>query len=212
VVADLAKKHPAWGHRKIWAMARHAGHQLTMSTVLRVLRDEGLLLEASYQRERRRLAAERKAAFCDPPTGPNQVWQFDFSEYETSRGGTWRTAGVADYWSKYEFGWHWSPTANQHDAVAGVELAIAEATRLLGASLLETLTDAHTGEVTPVVLVTDNGGPFRSFRIRRVHHRPSRASARSHPSQDTRPKRRPGAGVRVVEVRAALPRGHPRRA
>jgi putative transposase len=108
VVADLARKHPAWGHRKIWAMARHEGHQLTMSTVLRVLRDEGLLLEASYQRERRRLAAERKAAFCEPPTGPNQVWQFDFSEYETCRGGTWRTAGVADYWSKYEFGWHWS--------------------------------------------------------------------------------------------------------
>ena len=126
VVAELAGKYPAWGHRKIWALARHEGHQLTMSTVLRVLRDEGLLLEASYQRERRRLAAERKAAFCEPPTGPNQVWQFDFSEYETSRGGTWRTAGVADYWSKYEFGWHWSPTANQHDAVAGVELGIAE--------------------------------------------------------------------------------------
>jgi|tagenome__1003787_1003787.scaffolds.fasta_scaffold20772562_2 hypothetical protein len=31
-----------------------------MSTVLRVVRDEGLLLEACYQRERRRLAAERK--------------------------------------------------------------------------------------------------------------------------------------------------------
>lgn len=72
VVADLARKHPAWGHRKIWAMARHEGHQLTMSTVLRVLRDEGLLLEASYQRERRRLAAERKAAFCEPPTVPTR--------------------------------------------------------------------------------------------------------------------------------------------
>ena len=165
IVIDLAGKHPAWGHRKIWAMARHGGHRLTMSTVLRILRDEGLLLEASYQRERRRLAQERKAAFCDPPTGPNQVWQFDFSEYETSRGGTWRTAGVADYWSTYEFGWHWSPTANQHDAVAGMELAIAEATRLLGAFLLETVTDPQTGEVTPVVLVTDNGGPFRSFRF-----------------------------------------------
>jgi putative transposase len=49
------------------------------------------------------------------------MWQFDFSEYETSRGGTWRTAGVADYWSKYEFGWHLSATANQYEAVAGVE-------------------------------------------------------------------------------------------
>src|SRR5688572_20959754 len=82
LVADLARKHPAWGHRKIWAMARHDGHQLTMSTMLRILRNEGLLLEASYQRERRRLAAERKTAFCEPPTGPNQVWQFDFERHE----------------------------------------------------------------------------------------------------------------------------------
>ena len=100
-----------------------------------------------------------------PADRPQPGMAVRLSEYETSRGGTWRTAGVADYWSKYEFGWHWSPTANQHDAVAGVELAIAEAARLLGASLLEAVTNAHTGEVTPVVLVTDNGGPFRSFRF-----------------------------------------------
>ncbi|MCH8614410.1 hypothetical protein QK900_15290 (plasmid) [Arsenicicoccus dermatophilus] len=40
-------------------------------------------------------------------------------------------AGVVDYFSKYEFGWHWSPTANQHDAIAGVELALAEAEAML---------------------------------------------------------------------------------
>jgi putative transposase len=34
---------------------------------------------------------------------------------------------VADYFSKYEFGWHWSPTANEQDAIAAVELALAEA-------------------------------------------------------------------------------------
>jgi transposase len=28
-----------------------------------------------------------------------------------------------------------------------------------GLSLLETLTDPHTGEITPIILVTDNGGP-----------------------------------------------------
>ncbi|WP_338155568.1 integrase catalytic domain-containing protein [Arsenicicoccus dermatophilus] len=70
-------------------------------------------------------------AFAAPPTGPNQVWQLDFSECETTGGGTWRVAGVVDYFSKYEFGWHWSPTANQHDAIAGVELALAEAEAML---------------------------------------------------------------------------------
>ena len=166
VVTGLATKHPAWGHRKIWAMARHGGHPVTASTVLRILDEEGLLLKADYQRERRRLAQQRRAAFADPPTGPNQVWQLDFSEYETVKGGTWRVAGIADYWSKYELGWHWSATANQHDAIAAVELALTEAQRLLATvPLAEYLTDPDTGEIAPITLVTDNGGPFRSFRF-----------------------------------------------
>ena len=36
-------------------MARHSGHRVAMSTVLRILDDEGLLLKADYQRERRHL-------------------------------------------------------------------------------------------------------------------------------------------------------------
>ena len=109
-VVAMASKHPAWGHRKIWAMVRHDGHLVSPSTVLQIMADEGLLLHADYQKQRRELAKQRKAAFAASPTGPNQVWQFDFSEYETTGGGTWRVAGVADYYSKYEFGWHWSPT------------------------------------------------------------------------------------------------------
>jgi len=167
VVVGLATQHPAWGHRKIWAMARHGGHPVTASTVLRILDDGGLLLKAHYQRERRQLAQQRRAAFAEPPTGPNQVWQFDFSEYETTKGGTWRVAGVADYWSKYEFGWHWSPTANQFDAIAAVEFAIAEAERHLGHPLVDLCTvDLDTGELLPAItVVTDNGGPFKSFRF-----------------------------------------------
>lgn len=165
VVVDLARAHPAWGHRKIWAMARHAGHEVACSTVLRILDEEDLLLKADYQRERRQLATARKAAFTSPPSGPNQVWQLDFSEYETPAGGTWRVAGVADYWSKYEFGWHWSPTANQHDAVDAVQLALNEAEALLGHQLIDDCpVDPDTGELLPLVtIVTDNGGPFRSF-------------------------------------------------
>ena len=96
----------------VWAMCRHDGHRVSQATVLRLLRDEGLLLQASYQRERRQLAARRKAAFAAEPSGPNQVWQLDFTEFETTSGGTWRLAGCRDYWSKYELGWHVSPTAN----------------------------------------------------------------------------------------------------
>lgn len=112
-----ATAHPVWGHRKIWAMVRRDGHVVSEATVLWLLRDEGLILPAHYQRERRKLAERRKAAFAKEPTGPHQVWQLDFSEFETATGGTWPIAGCPDYWSKYEYPFHVSPTANQHDGV-----------------------------------------------------------------------------------------------
>ncbi|MFC6148867.1 MULTISPECIES: hypothetical protein [Mumia] len=113
-------------------MVRHDGHVVSMATVLRLLRDEGLILPAVYQRGRRRSAERRKAAFANEPTGPNQVWQLDFSEFETKRGGTWRLAGCRDYWSKYEYPFHVSSTANKHDAIDAIELALAEFETLFG--------------------------------------------------------------------------------
>ncbi|GEA79736.1 transposase [Cellulomonas uda] len=161
-----ALAHPAWGHRKVWAMCRHDGHQVSQATVLRLLRDEALILPASYQRERRQLAARRKAAFATDPTGPNQVWQLDFSEFETTTGGTWRIAGCRDYWSKYEHRWHVSPTANQHDAIEAIELALADYENMFGQPLIEACARDQDGNVVAAVtIVTDNGGPFRSFRF-----------------------------------------------
>ena len=40
-----------------------------------------------YQAERRQLAVARRALFVAAPTRRNRVWQTDFTEYETSRGG-----------------------------------------------------------------------------------------------------------------------------
>src|SRR3954471_16618159 len=82
------------------------------------------------------------------------------------RRRTWRLAGCRDYWSKYELGWHVAPTANQHDAIAAIELALAEAERLAGRPLVDLAERDEQGNVVPrVTIVTDNGGPFRSFRF-----------------------------------------------
>ena len=167
LVVKHAREHPLWGHRKIWAMVRYDGHVVSEATVLRRLRDRGLILPDQYQRERRKLAERRKAAFAKEPTGANQVWQLDFSEFETTTGGTWRIAGCRDYWSKYEYPFHVSPTANQYDAIAAIELALAEYERLFGHPLVdECEVDTDTGELLPVLtIVTDNGGPFRSLNF-----------------------------------------------
>lgn len=158
VAAKYAADWPGWGHRKIYGLMRADGHTASCSSVERVLRRRGLLQPIDYQGERRKLATARKATFAEDPTGPHQVWQRDFSEYETVTGGTWRLAGCCDYYSKYEYGWHIGPTGTDADAIAAVRLAIAEAERLAGVPLVEQITDKTTGEIK---LVTDNGGAFK---------------------------------------------------
>jgi putative transposase len=166
LVEKYAQDWPAWGHRKVWALMRVDGHEGSASTVERAMRRRGLLQPVAYQRERRELAQARRAAFLEPPTGPTQVWQLDFSEFETASGGVWRIAGCADYWSKYEFGWHLATTCNALDAELAVRLAIAEAERIAGGTpLAEQVADPLTGLLRPVKIVTDNGGAFKGARF-----------------------------------------------
>ena len=69
--------------------------------------------------------------------------------------------------NKYESPRHISPTANQFDAIKAVELARADYQHLFGHPLADDCAIDHdTGELVAVVtMVTDNGGPFRSFRF-----------------------------------------------
>jgi hypothetical protein len=88
VAAKYAADWPAWGHRKIAAMMRADGHVVSTSTVLRPLRRSGLLLPSGFRAGRRSWSRLRKRVFHDPPTERNRVWQMDFSEFETARGGS----------------------------------------------------------------------------------------------------------------------------
>jgi transposase InsO family protein len=160
-----ADRWPQWGSRTIATLMRIDGLHAPDSTVYRALKRAGRVLEVNYQAERRQHAEARRAAFVVPPSGPNQVWQCDFTEFATRMGGTWRIGGIADYWSKLELGWRVSPTQNHRDAIETVELALAETERLLGRPLLDLVTDHDTGEISPVALVTDNGPCFKSGRF-----------------------------------------------
>jgi transposase InsO family protein len=162
---EYADRYPQWGSRTIATLMRIDGYYAPDSTVYRALKRTGRVLEVNYQAERRQHAEARRAAFVVAPSGPNQVWQLDFTEFETRMGGVWRIGGIADYWSKLELGWHVATTQNHRDAIETVELALAETERLLGRSLLEEVTDLETGEVRPVALVTDNGPCFKSRRF-----------------------------------------------
>jgi putative transposase len=166
-VIETALAFPMWGHRKIAWLCGHDGVEVSDATCLRILREAGLVLPVDYARERKNLAAGRRAAFVEPVTRRNRVWQMDFFELETSGGGTWRSGDVIDYAAKLVLAGPVTATQTGPDAVASVQAAIAEAERLLGQPLIDDLTDRATGEITPIFLVTDNGPCFKGSTFQR---------------------------------------------
>ena len=139
MAAKYAEAWPAWGYRKIAAMMRADGHQVTNSSVQRALRRRDLLLPQGFRADRKSWAVLRRRVFRDPPTERNRVWQTDFSEFETACGGIWRISAVIDYATKYCLAITVTPASRGVDAVRCIELAVAEAQRVLG------LIDLRTG-------------------------------------------------------------------
>ena len=165
--AEEAHHYAAWGHRKIWAMLRADGLRVSQSSVERALRRLGLLQPRRYQAERRKLAQRHKAVFYAAPARRNRVWQTDFTEFETTAGGTWRISPVLDYATKFCLA---SPIVGQtaaRDAIEVLGQAIAAAERLLERPLLEDCLDPATGELQHLVIVTDNGAAYKSLGFAR---------------------------------------------
>jgi len=143
------------------------GFHASQATVRRALARRGLLQPVGYQRERRELAKARKAAFVEAPTRRNRVWQTDFSELETGGGGTWQMSGVVDYVAKLALCCPVTTTKTWRDAVAALEDARSAVEDLLGVPLLEDCTCSQTGELTPVIIVSDNGPCYRAVGFAR---------------------------------------------
>ncbi len=165
-VAKYAESWEAWGHRKIWAIARADGWDVgSQSSVKRAMARRDLLQPLAYQTERRQLARDRREAFVDPPLRRNRVWQFDFSEFETSAEGTWQLGGTVDYWAKTALGCRISATKTASDMIAALEAAIGHAEALIGGPLPDDCVDPATGETNPLIVVTDNGAAMRSVAV-----------------------------------------------
>jgi hypothetical protein len=111
IAAKYAEEWPAWGHRKIAALMRADGYEVSTSTVERALRRRDLLLPQGFRVDRKSWAMLRRKVFRDPPVQRNRVWQTDFSEIETTGGGIWRICAVIDYATKYCLAITVTPTA-----------------------------------------------------------------------------------------------------
>jgi putative transposase len=179
-VVAMALAFPMWGHRKIAWLCRHDGLVVSDATCLRVLRDAGLVLPVDYVSERRELAKARREAFVTIPTRRNRVWQTDFFELETSGGGTWRSGDVIDYATKLVLAGPVTATQTTRDAISAIEDARAQVHDLLGRPLLKDVTCPITGELTPVIVVSDNGPCYKSAAFTRyIDSRPELTHVRT---------------------------------
>jgi putative transposase len=150
---------------------RADGHAVTNSSVQRALRRRGLLLPQGFRADRKSWAVLRRKVFRDPPARRNRVWQTDFSEFETTNGGIWRICAVIDYATKYCLAITVTPTGRGADALHCLDLAVAEAQRLLnlddlradrGVMDIVDAADTVIGQApAPIALVSDNGPCFR---------------------------------------------------
>jgi hypothetical protein len=202
VSANYAGDWPAWGHRKIAAMMRADGHQVSTSTVERALRRREMLLPRGFRADRKSWAVLRRQVFHDPPIERNRVWQTDFSEFETAPAGSGASAPSSTTPPSTA-----SPPRSPRlraapTHVACLHAAVAEAERVLGFDDLRDdrgeleLAEEDTGEIVDVVpapiAVVPTTGHASAARLRRL---PSpartRCCATSAPASGAR--RRKGA-------------------
>ena len=174
-VAKYAEAWPAWGYRKIAAIAAADGYDVgSPSSVKRAMARRDLLQPVRYQAERRQLAAARREAFVDPPVRRNRVWQADFTQFETTAEGTWQLCPVVDYATKVALACPITATQGATDLLGAFYSAVEAVEALLGGPLVEDCTDPATGEIIPLVVVTDNGPAMKSAAVARWF------AARSH--------------------------------
>lgn len=89
------------------------------------------------------------------------MWQADFSEFKTASEGIWQLGGIVDYAAKVALACPVTVTQTADDLIA----AIANAELLLGMPLIEDCVDSKTGEIEPVVIVSDSGPAMKSTTV-----------------------------------------------
>lgn len=147
-LTHISAKRTAYGHRFAWALLRRGGWRVNKKRVRRVWRLLGLNLR---RKKRRKIRSGQPRVFA--PTGPSQVWAYDFTFDRCTNGQTLKSLSVVDEWTRES-------------------LAIEVATSLTAERVIAVLERLFHQYGTPQVLRSDNGPEFiaRALRIWLLFH------------------------------------------
>jgi len=91
---EIAGRNRGYGHRFAWAFLRRRGDRVNRKRVRRVWRALGLSVRKK-KRRKIRTGQERVLA----PTGPNQVWAYDFVHDACGNGQKLKALTIIDEWT-----------------------------------------------------------------------------------------------------------------
>jgi putative transposase len=137
-LAELARRYPRYGYRRLWAALRRAGYAVNHKRVYRLYRQAGLKL----RRKQGRRLTHRGAALV-APARPNQQWAADFVYDRIGDGRAIRVLTVIDQFSRECLG-------------------LAVDTGISSRQVVRTLERILAGRAQPQSLRLDNGPEFRS--------------------------------------------------
>ena len=95
----LARRHPRYGYRRIWALLRRDGFRVNRKRVYRLWRKEGLKVPTK-QRKRRRLGHSGNGCVRHRAERINHVWCYDFVSDQTVDGRTVKFLTVEDEYTR----------------------------------------------------------------------------------------------------------------
>ncbi len=133
----ISREHTVYGHRFAWALIRRGGWTVNKKRVRRLWRALGLSRRPHRKTRKIRTGLPRTHA----PTGPNQVWAYDFVHDTCANGQTLKALTVVDEWTRES-------------------LAIEVDAKLNAARMIAVLERLFAQYGTPQVLRSDNGPEF----------------------------------------------------
>ena len=146
-ILALASQYGRYGYRRITALLRAAGWQVSKDRVERIWRREGLKVPQK-QKPRGRLWLNDGSCVRLRPERPNHVWSYDFVSAYTHDGRTVRMLNVIDEYSRKC-------------------LAIRPRRRLNSRHVIEVVADAMLEHGIPEHIRSDNGPEFVAKQLRK---------------------------------------------
>ena len=139
LMRSLSRKYPRYGYRRIRVFMGREGYGMSVGRACRLWQAAGL--QIPRKRPRKRVAAARPRP--QTPTGPNQVWSYDFVFDRCANGQQLKCLTVTDEFTKEG-------------------LAIDVAGRIRSGRVIEVLTRLVSQRSAPAFLRSDNGPEFVS--------------------------------------------------